>query len=214
RGGICPLCVLEEKQDRLPPRETLDLIEQCRQRLAALLRRCERERRISFAERDREQRRKKRRRNLSPRCIHGEDRFEFVELLLGRIAGLKPCRPLELSNERMQRAVGEVGRALITQARVRLAGNFLGESRRGAGVYGGEGRGEAGFAEAGPAEDQHDLPLALPREPWAFQQKIELVLAADEIAQALQADRLEAALRSRHAVDRPRRNRRGDTLDL
>src|SRR5262249_24701460 len=149
--------------------ETLDLIEQCRQRLAALLRRCERERRISFAERDREQRRKKRRRNLSPRCIHGEDRFEFVELLLGRIAGLKPCRPLELSNERMQRAVGEVGRALITHARVRLAGNFWGESRR-----------EAGFADAGLARDQLDLPLALPREPLAFQQKIELVLAADE----------------------------------
>ena len=93
-GGIGPVYVLKKEQRRLLPRETLDLVEQCRQCLAALLRGAKRERRVSFAERDREQRRKKPRDSLSPRFVHGEDRFEFVELLLGCIVGLKPRRPL------------------------------------------------------------------------------------------------------------------------
>src|SRR5262249_59417824 len=90
-----------------------------------------------------------------------------------------------------------------TQARVRLAGDVLGESRR-----------KAGLADAGFARDQHDLPFALPGEALAFQQEIEFVFAVDEIGQTRRADRLEAALRSRHALNRPRRHRRGNTLDL
>src|SRR5262249_20228708 len=46
------------------------------------------------------------------------------------------------------------------------------------------------------------------------QQESELVLAADEIGQTRRAHRLEAALGSRHALDRPRRHRLGNTLDL
>jgi hypothetical protein len=48
-GGIRPVCVLEEQQDGLLPSKTLELIEERRERLAALLRGAERERRISFA---------------------------------------------------------------------------------------------------------------------------------------------------------------------
>jgi hypothetical protein len=59
---------------------------------------------------------------------------------------------------------------LITQARVRLAGDALGESRH-----------KAGLADPRLARDQHDLPFALPSEALALQQEIELVLAADEI---------------------------------
>ena len=103
----------------------------------------------------------------------------------------------------MQRAVGVVGRALITQARVRLAGDVLGESCR-----------KAGFADSRLARDQHDLPLALPGEALAFHQKFDLVVAADEIGQTGGADRLEAALGSRDALDRPCRDRLGNTLDL
>jgi hypothetical protein len=50
------------------------------------------------------QRRKKRGRSLNPRSIYGEDRFEFVEFLLGRIVVSKCRCPLDLGNERMQRA--------------------------------------------------------------------------------------------------------------
>src|ERR1700736_6351764 len=103
----------------------------------------------------------------------------------------------------MERAVGVVGRALITQARVRLAGDVLGESYR-----------KAGFADPRLARDQHNLPFALPGEALAFQQEIELILAADEIGQTGGADRLEAALGNRHALDRPCRDRLGNTFDL
>ena len=103
----------------------------------------------------------------------------------------------------MERAVGVVGRALITQARVQLAGNALGESRH-----------KAGLADPRLARDQHDLPLAFPGEALAFQQEVELVLAADEIGQTRRADRLEAALGIGHALRHPRRDRLGNTLDF
>src|SRR5262249_56011719 len=62
--------------------------------------------------------------------------------------------------------------------------------------------------------DQHDLPFALPGEALALQEEIELVLAADEIGQTRRADRLKTALGSQHALDRPRRHRLGNPLDL
>jgi hypothetical protein len=96
-----------------------------------------------------------------------------------------------------------VGRALVTQARVRLAGDALGESCR-----------EAGLADAGFARDQHDLPFAPPGEALPLQQKINFVLATNEIGQTRRADRLEAALGIGYALDRPRCHRLGNTLDL
>jgi hypothetical protein len=203
RSGIRPLRILERKQDWLPGGETLDLIEQCRQRAAALLRRAERQRRIPLAERDRQQRSKKRRYGFDPRCAQGKDRFQLVEALRGRIVCLEPRRPLQLGDERTKRAVGMVGRALITQARVRLAGDALGERRH-----------KAGLADPRLARDQHDLPFALPSEALPLQQEIDLVLAVDEIGQTRCAGRLEAALGSRHAFDRPCRDGLGNPLDL
>ena len=71
------------------------MIEQCRQpRLAALLRGAERQRWIPLAERDRQQRSEKRCDGLYPRSAHGEERFQLVKALLGRIVCLEPGRPL------------------------------------------------------------------------------------------------------------------------
>ena len=122
--------ILEREQDRLLSGETLELIEQCRERPATLLRWAERQRRIPLAERDRQQRSKKRRYGFNGRSAYGEERFQLVEALLGRIICLELRRSLQLGNERTKRAVGVVRRALITQARVRLADDALSESRR------------------------------------------------------------------------------------
>ena len=86
---------------------------------------------------------------------------------------------------------------------MRLAGDALGESRR-----------KAGLADPRLARDQHNLPFALPGEALAFQQEIDLVFAANEIGQTRQVDRLEAALRIGYALDRPRGDRLGNTLDI
>ena len=97
---------------------------------AALLNGAERLRRIPLAGRDRQQRGKKRRYGLNLRCAHSEERFQLVEALLRGIVCLEPRRSLQLGDERTKRAVGVVGRALVTQARVRLAGDALAESRK------------------------------------------------------------------------------------
>src|SRR5262249_56096348 len=72
------------------------------------------------------------------------------------------------------------------------------------------GGGRARFVDPGVARDQHDLPFAPPGEALAFQQKIELVLAADEIGQTRRADRLEATLGIGYALDHPRCDRLGN----
>jgi hypothetical protein len=61
-------------------------------------------------------------------------------------------------------------RTLVAQARMRLAGDVLGESRR-----------KTGLADPRLPLDQHNLPFTLPSEALPLQQEIELVLAADEI---------------------------------
>src|SRR5262249_61941980 len=75
-------------------------------------------------------------------------------------------------------------------------------------------RPRGGLADPRLAGDQHDLPFALPGEALAFQQEVEIVLAADEIGQTCHADRLEAAFGIGCALDRPCRDRLGDTLEL
>ena len=117
----------------MPAGETLELIEQGRERPATVLRGAQRQRRIALAERDRQQRSKKWRYGLNPRCVHSEDRFQLVEALLGRIVCLEPRRSLQLGDEWTKRAAGVVGRALVTQARVWLAGDALGQSSHKAG---------------------------------------------------------------------------------
>ena len=103
----------------------------------------------------------------------------------------------------MKRTAGVVGRTLVAQTRMRLSREALGESCR-----------KMGLTDPWLARNQHNLPLAVPGEASALQQKIELMFAADESGQTLRMHRLEAALGSRHAFDRPRRDRLGNTLDL
>src|SRR2546430_6916629 len=83
------------------------LIEQCRQRPAPLLRRAERQRQIPLAERDQQQRSKKRCYGFNSRSIRSEDRFQLVEALLGRIVRFELRRSLQLGDERTKRAIGE-----------------------------------------------------------------------------------------------------------
>ena len=113
--------IFEQEQDRFLTREILELIEQRRQRAAALLGRAERQSRIPVSERDREQRSKNRCGVLNSRCGYCDKRLQLVEALFGRIVCLEPRRSLQLSNERIKRAVSVVRRTLVAQHRVWLA---------------------------------------------------------------------------------------------
>src|SRR6516162_6430640 len=70
--------------------ETLELIEQCHESPAALLCGAEPQWRIPLTKRDRQQRSKKRRYGLNPRCAHGQERFQLVEALPGRYVRATP----------------------------------------------------------------------------------------------------------------------------
>src|SRR5262249_21260231 len=78
----------------------------------------------------------------------------------------------------------------------------------------GESGSQARFPDPRLARDQHNLSFAFPREPFALQQKSELVLAADEVDETCRTDSVEAALGRRNALDRPRRDRFSNTLEL
>ena len=55
------------------------------------------------------------------RSVAGPSPFEFVELDLGRVLRREARRALELQDERVERAVAVIGRALIAQPRLRVA---------------------------------------------------------------------------------------------
>src|SRR5260370_2797834 len=95
--------VLEREQDRVLAGETLELIEQCRQRSAALLRGAERQRRIPLAGRDRQHRSKNRGYALYPRGALGEGPLQFRQAFLGAIVALATCPSLHFANARAAR---------------------------------------------------------------------------------------------------------------
>ena len=77
-----------------------------------------------------------------------------------------------------------------------------------------DSRRKAGLADPRLAQDQDDLPFALPGAALASQQEIDLVLAADEIGRPVRWAASKRLSEIGHALDRPRCDRLGNTLDL
>ena len=73
---------------------------------------------------------------------------------------------------------------------------------------------DAGFADAFLAGDENDLPLALPSLPLACAQKRALFFTIDESGQTRGMRPLETALQGDDALDRPRRDRLGKSLEV
>src|SRR5262249_5246664 len=185
-GRIRPLRILEEEQGRLLARETLEQIKQRREGATPLLGGGERQWRISLAGRGRQQRGGERCHWANARSVPVEQGFQLGETLLGGVVGLEPRRSLEMEDEWTHRTVDVIGRALMTQPYVSLAGKAPGE-----------GGHQAGLANSRLARDQYHLSVAGPGEALALEQEIQFARATDEIAQA-GARRLEAVFRCRH----------------
>ena len=94
---------------------------------------------------------------------------ELVKLRRLRLVGREAGGVFELSDDRIEGAVGVMRRAEIAQARVRRTRQFL--EKRG---------GQAGLADAGLARDQHDLPLVAFGLPPAPAEQFDVLLAGDE----------------------------------
>src|SRR5262249_10561838 len=110
RGIVGPLRVLYQQQNRPLARVVLELVKQRRERSATLLRWTKCRLWISVAERNRQQRGKKRRHDLNFSSCQGQQPFQLIEAGLGRVVRLKSRCPLQLFNYRAKRTVGVIGR--------------------------------------------------------------------------------------------------------
>ena len=131
-----------------------------------------------------------------------EQRLQLGELGLRLVVGRKARRPLQLRDDRMERAVGVVGRAEMAEREVRLAAQLLAQRPE-----------QARFADARLAREQHHLAVAVLGPGPALQQNRQLVLAPDQRREPLAVQRLEAALGAAFALDPEGRERLGEALE-
>src|SRR5271165_6769907 len=96
----------------------------------------------------------------------------------------------------MQRAIGEVSRAIPFYNRGRFPADMFDQRQR-----------EARLADARLPGDVHDLPVSVPRHSPPGKERAELLLAADERIETRDGASVETALRqafSKQAIDRHR----------
>jgi hypothetical protein len=137
-----------------------------------------------------------------PAILADDQRFEFVELLFGRVVAREAQGALEIVDDRVQRAVGVVGRAMEAQAGCVIGFETPAQLAQ-----------HPALADARLAGKQHHLAFAILRQLPALDQQAEFVLAADKTGQPAAAHGFEAALGCRYPRDRPGLDRLGQTLD-
>ena len=203
RGRIGPVDVLEQLHRRLQAGDGLGRVDERAQGLVLEFLRRHRDRPVALLARDREHRGEEPQIFARPAVLADDQRFELVELLLGRIVARETQGALEIVDDRVERAVDEVGRAMKAQARRVLRLERPAQFAQ-----------DAALADARLAGQQHHLAFAVLRQVPALEQEAEFVLAADKIGQPAAPNRIEAALGGRHPFDRPGLDRLVKTLDL
>src|SRR5271165_2483472 len=194
--------VLKHHQQRLLFRQTLHLVEERRERLAALLRRRGVERGIAGSRRDR-QHRGDHRRDLAQTVGREPEHFlQLVELGFGWFLRRDARRPLELLDEGIERAVAMIGRALIAQPYVLRLRDLLREPRR-----------KSRLADAGLASDQHDLALAAPGPALARDEIGALGFTPNKAGEPRGMRSLEATFALGHPERGESLDRLGEALD-
>src|SRR6516162_6646586 len=167
RGPIDPMQVLKDHQYRLSPRQRLELAQQCRQCPLLLALRAEVERREPFAAGKRQHLGDQR--EIARLRPVPEQRLQLVEPCCGRVVAAETCGALQLADKGVQRTILIVRRTKIAQSRVRLALDMLRQRR-----------GQPRLANARLTGDQHQPPVTALRLLPAPQQKVELLVAADQ----------------------------------
>ena len=195
--------VLEQLHRRLPAGDGLGRVDKGAQRLVLEFLRRHRDGPVALLARDREHRGDEPDIFARPAVLADDQRFELVELLLRRVVAREAQGPLEVVDDRVERAVDIIGRGMQAQAgrvlRLDPAAQFAED---------------AALADARLARQQHHLAFAVLRQVPALHQQAEFVLAADKTGQPAAPHRFEAALGCRHPRDRPGLDRLGETLDL
>ena len=201
--GIDPVHVLVDREHRLLGRQALDLVDQDLEGALLLALRAQRQGRVALAGLDPEQGSDERHRLAERLGGLGEQRFELVEPGLGPIVAAEAGRALQEADHGIERAVGVVRRAVVTERRVGLVREPLAQCAH-----------DPRLADPRLAREQHHLALALLGALPSIRSRADLVLAADQRRELLAVHGLEAALGSTLAEHPPGRNRLGEALEL
>jgi len=141
---------------RLLPCQALKLVEKGDECLSPLLQRTQAEWRIALAGCDRKKRGDERRRCSRLLGAKRQRCLKLVELLLGRVLRPDAGGALELSDEGMKRTVRVVGRTLIAHPAVASQRKSFAKRCH-----------DPRFTDSRLTGNQHNLTLALPRQPLA-----------------------------------------------
>ncbi len=136
-----------------------------------------------------------------PAVVGDDQRFELVELGLGRLVARELQRPLEVVDAGPEGAVDVVGRALESERAAHPCFQPLAQRTQ-----------NAALADAGFAGEQHDLAFAVLRQLPALQQQRDLLLAPDQRRESFLRRGLEAACRFAHTHDAIGMGAAGDAL--
>jgi hypothetical protein len=115
-GRIGPVEVLEQHHRRLPAGDGLRRVDERAQRLVLELLRRHRHRPVARVAQDRQHRGDEPDVLARASVLTDDKRFELVELLLGRVVAGEAQGALEIVDDRVERAVDVVGRAVEAHA--------------------------------------------------------------------------------------------------
>ena len=157
---------------------------------------------IALIGRDAEQRADKRRRLVQLLGALSEQRLEFGEPVCGFVMGGEARRPLQLRDDRVERAVGVVGRTEMTDCDVRLVRQLFAKGAQ-----------QPRLANARLTRDQDHLAVAVLGPAPALEQHGQFVLTSDQRRQALPVEGLEPAIGGAFALDHEGGDRLRKALD-
>ena len=180
---IDPVRILDHPQHGPAAGEPGQLIDQHGERAAAALLRRQRQRAVAARPVETRERRHQRRRLADIVRGPGEQGLEPVQSAISAVVRGEAGGMGELLNHRVKRGVRVVGRALVAQQEVRLAGDGLDQ-----------GLGDPRLADPGLAGEQDHLPFTGLGLPPALDQQGELVIAADDRRHAVRLPGCEAGL--------------------
>ena len=202
RGRVDPMGILEHHQHRLARREALELPPKRRQRCLLALLRAQFRQGVALARRQRQKVGQNRDRMHRINAGLHEQGFELGKLFGGRVAALEAGGSFELTDERKQRTVGVMRRAVVAQPDMWFGLQPLLKRKR-----------NVRLADARLSGQHHDTTFALRGIAPAAREHLDFVVAPEQRRQSGGVLRFKAACHFARAHDLPSRRRFGPAFE-
>ena len=202
RGRVDPMGILEHHQHRLARREALELPPKRRQRCLLALLRAQFRQGVALARRQRQKVGQNRDRMHRINAGLHEQGFELGKLFGGRVAAFEAGGSFELTDERKQRTVGVMRRAVVAQPDMWFGLQPLLKRKR-----------NVRLADARLSGQHHDTTFALRGIAPAAREHLDFVVAPEQRRQSGGVLRFKAACHFARAHDLPSRRRFGPAFE-